>query len=567
MEMTKQPEVRVGKLGTAERDLVTLGVATGAIILFIGTGGTVLPDVVRSLLGNSRAPDLVLVNALLLNIALIIFGWRRYRQLTNEIAERRIAEVAAQQLAETDPLTECLNRRSLATRGANLLSACKADGDGVATIVIDVDNFKQINDIHGHAVGDQVLITFAKRLRRHLPQGSLLARTGGDEFACLVRLEDGKTQPLDELVSWLFRTINAVMNLDGVLVDTTMSVGVATSLDETDESVVFADDLSPDILLNRADIAMYQAKKRGKNRHVLFEAQMEHDLRFRNDLEIGIRNGVEAGQFVPFYEQQIDIVTGELLGFEMLARWESPELGMVSPEIFIPVAEEIGVISALSEGLMEQAFADAMSWDSALTLSVNISPIQLRDPWFSQKLLKLLVKYNFPPTRLEIEITESCLHDNMVMVRSIISSLRNLGIKVSLDDFGTGYSSLSQLRSLPFDRIKIDRSFVSELRDTDASSRIIDSIVSLGEGLNLPITAEGIEDEEILATLKDLGQFKGQGYLYGRPEDSTQVHKRLERLGKLNEGDEPPQELPSALAELLDAPVPIPVPSQGHASA
>ena len=448
-----------------------------------------------------------------------------------------------------------------------MLSACKADGDGVATIVIDVDNFKQINDIHGHAVGDQVLITFAKRLRRHLPQGSLLARTGGDEFACLVRLEDGKTQPLDELVSWLFRTINAVMNLDGVLVDTTMSVGVATSLDETDESVVFADDLSPDILLNRADIAMYQAKKRGKNRHVLFEAQMEHDLRFRNDLEIGIRNGVEAGQFVPFYEQQIDIVTGELLGFEMLARWESPELGMVSPEIFIPVAEEIGVISALSEGLMEQAFADAMSWDSALTLSVNISPIQLRDPWFSQKLLKLLVKYNFPPTRLEIEITESCLHDNMVMVRSIISSLRNLGIKVSLDDFGTGYSSLSQLRSLPFDRIKIDRSFVSELRDTDASSRIIDSIVSLGEGLNLPITAEGIEDEEILATLKDLGQFKGQGYLYGRPEDSTQVHKRLERLGKLNEGDEPPQELPSALAELLDAPVPIPVPSQGHASA
>jgi diguanylate cyclase (GGDEF)-like protein len=567
MEMTKQSEVRVGKLGTAERDLVTLGVATGAIILFIGTGGTVLPDVVRSLLGNSRAPDLVLVNALLLNIALIIFGWRRYRQLTNEIAERRIAEVAAQQLAETDPLTECLNRRSLATRGANLLSACKADGDGVATIVIDVDNFKQINDIHGHAVGDQVLITFAKRLHRHLPQGSLLARTGGDEFACLVRLEDGKTQPLDELVSWLFRTINAVMNLDGVLVDTTMSVGVATSLDETDESVVFADDLSPDILLNRADIAMYQAKKRGKNRHVLFEAQMEHDLRFRNDLEIGIRNGVEAGQFVPFYEQQIDIVTGELLGFEMLARWESPELGMVSPEIFIPVAEEIGVISALSEGLMEQAFADAMSWDSALTLSVNISPIQLRDPWFSQKLLKLLVKYNFPPTRLEIEITESCLHDNMVMVRSIISSLRNLGIKVSLDDFGTGYSSLSQLRSLPFDRIKIDRSFVSELRDTDASSRIIDSIVSLGEGLNLPITAEGIEDEEILATLKDLGQFKGQGYLYGRPEDSTQVHKRLERLGKLNEGDEPPQELPSALAELLDAPVPIPVPSQGHASA
>ena len=233
-----------------------------------------------------------------------------------------------------------------------------------------------------------------------------------------------------------------------------------------------------------------------------------------------------ADEFVPYYEQQIDLESGKLVGFEMLARWKSPALGLVSPDIFIPIAEEIGIIAELSEKLMIQAFADAKEWDPALTLSVNISPVQMRDPWFSQKLLKLLVKCEFPTNRLEIEITESCLHENIGMVRSMISSLRNQGVQISLDDFGTGYSSLEQLRSLPFDRIKIDRSFISELRNADASSKIVDAIVSLGRGLDMPITAEGIEDKQILESLKQMGQLKGQGYLYGRPETATQVQTR-----------------------------------------
>jgi EAL domain-containing protein (putative c-di-GMP-specific phosphodiesterase class I) len=241
------------------------------------------------------------------------------------------------------------------------------------------------------------------------------------------------------------------------------------------------------------------------------------ELRFRSELEAGIRRGVQQGEFVPYYEQQIDIATGEIAGFEMLARWNSPTLGVVSPDIFIPIAEEIGVIAELSENLIRQALDDARKWDPRLTLSVNISPLQLRDPWFAQKLLKMLVEANFPPSRLDIEITESCLHENIGLVRSLITSLKNQGVQVSLDDFGTGYSSLSQLRTLPFDRIKIDRSFVTTLPGNPDNATIVQSIVALGEGLGLPITAEGIGIGGGAAQLRRFGDFKVQGYLYGLP--------------------------------------------------
>ena len=210
-------------------------------------------------------------------------------------------------------------------------------------------------------------------------------------------------------------------------------------------------------------------------------------------------------------------------------------MGIVGPDIFIPVAEEIGLIAALSEGLIRQALRDARGWHPRLTLSVNISPLQLRDPWFAQKLLKLLVEANFPPSRLEVEVTESCLHENIGLVRSLITGLKNQGVTVSLDDFGTGYSSLSQLRSLPFDRIKIDRSVVMSLLDDKDSATIIQSIISLGAGLGLPITAEGIESEAVLAQLRQYGKFKGQGYLYGMPEPADRTQAELAQLDLLLE--------------------------------
>ena len=300
---------------------------------------------------------------------------------------------------------------------------------------------------------------------------------------------------------------NSGIEIEASVVESTMSVGIASDHDSEGKPGAVADG---ETLMHHADIAMYQAKKNGKNRYFWFEPNMENELRFRNELETGIRRGITKGEFVPYYEQQINLQTGEIVGFEMLARWHSPELGIISPEVFIPIAEEIGAISELSDQLMARAFVDASEWDENLTLSINISPVQLRDPWFAQKLLKTMVKYGMPAQRLEVEITESSLHDNIGMVRSMITSLRNQGVKVSLDDFGTGYSSLEQLRSLPFDRLKIDRTFVRELHEPEAKSTIVDAIISLGEGLEMPITAEGIENEQILKRLRTMGDLKGR---------------------------------------------------------
>ncbi len=233
---------------------------------------------------------------------------------------------------------------------------------------------------------------------------------------------------------------------------------------------------------------------------------------------------------------------------EMLARWQSPKLGLVGPELFIPIAEEIGAIGELSERLIARALEDARHWDPKLTLAVNISPLQLRDPWFAQRLLKLLIAANFPPSRLEVEITESCLHENIGMVRTLVTSLKNQGIRVSLDDFGTGYSSFAQLRSLPFDRLKIDRTLVTNVAESEDAATIVDAIAMLGKGLGMPITAEGIETEEALAKLRGYGEFKGQGYLYGYPMPAHETARRLAEMNLLHAPAVPEAAAPEAPA-------------------
>ena len=524
----KEPD---NPLQQAERDVVALGIAVAAIILLVGTGGSVLPQTVQALLGQGGQPNVVLANALLLNIALVIFGWRRYRELTREIFERRRAETRAKLLAAIDPLTQCLNRRSMFEATEEVRTRAAARGEAIAYCMIDIDNFKQINDMHGHVVGDAVLVMLSERFRSLLPREARLARLGGDEFAFVMPFPAGHHDRVDDFAIRIFETFAEPLQLPEVTIDITLSIGLAAD-HEPDGTIGLVVDAAT--LMHRADMALYQAKKQGRNRYFWFEASMESELRFRHQLETGIRRGLSQAEFMPFYEQQVDLDSGELVGFEMLARWRSPQFGLISPDIFVPVAEEIGLISELSERLMEQAFADAREWDDSLTLSINISPVQLRDPWFAQRLLKMLVAANFPPQRLEIEITESCLHENIGLVRSMITSLRNQGVQIALDDFGTGYSSLEQLRNLPFDRIKIDCSFVAELRDPGNQSRIVEAIVALARGLDLPLTAEGVEDEDILNALKRMGKLKAQGYFYGLPEDAEAVRARLKVAGKLN---------------------------------
>ena len=518
----------VPRTGKTRRDLITYGFAAVAVLMFVVTGGQVLPKVLRAIMGQGEGPNQLLATAMLLNIALILLGWMRFRELAREVVVTREEAAEARELAETDPLTGCLNRRSINVAGTALLTTVRQERRALAVALLDLDNFKHVNDLHSHQAGDAVLRTAAERLRAILPHGAILARIGGDEFACILPFDPRLADQIEQLCSDIVERVAEGVEWNGMEIEATVSLGLSRSDDNAN------DDLQT--LLHKADIAMFHAKRQGRNQIAWFTPAMESELRFRGELEAGIRRGVSAGEFVPYYEKQIDLATGELVGFEMLARWMSPTLGKVGPDIFIPVAEEIGAIAELSESVIRQALRDARDWDPKLTLAVNISPVQLRDPWFAQKLLKLLVEANFPPHRLEIEITESSLHENIGLVRSMITSLKNQGIRVSLDDFGTGYSSLAQLRSLPFDRIKIDRSFISSMPESEENRTIVRSIVALGQGLGMPVTAEGVESEEVLAALGDYDGLKAQGYLYGQPQPADvtleglrQLHMTLER--------------------------------------
>lgn len=517
------------RLKTAERDVLAMIILVLAIVLFVATGSRALIQTTHIIVSGQGPVDPLLANALFLNVALLIFGYRRYVELTREVRERRHAEETAIWLAQTDSLTGCLNRRSLLPATNALIEAAQAQDRHVAVMMIDLDRFKGINDLYGHRCGDAVLTEVVARLRALLPGDVLLARLGGDEFACALVFNDGSTQVIDTLASRIIERLAEPVFAEGYTLNTGASIGLAstrsgnTSASGTGNSGAHEAAPDSDELLHRADLAMYQAKKNGRGRYFWFEPQMARELRFRSDIEREIREGIAAKEFVPYYEKQVDLETGKITGFEMLARWNSPRHGLMAPESFITVAEEIGVIGQLSELLITQAVRDAREWGAEITLSVNISPIQLRDPWFAQKLLKIMIEANFPPSRLEVEITETSLHNNVGVVRALMTSLRNQGVQVSLDDFGIGYSSLSQLRTLPFDRIKIDKSFVSSLISNPDSAMIIGAITSIGDGMGLPMTAEGIESHEVVAELRKYGAFKGQGYLYGRPADAATV--------------------------------------------
>ncbi|WP_245656228.1 putative bifunctional diguanylate cyclase/phosphodiesterase [Novosphingobium naphthalenivorans] len=504
-------------------DVVALGIVTAAILMFVATGSQVGPLVVNSLLNQGVGPDNLILNAFLLNIAIIIFGWSRYRQLCEEIQLRKAAEKQARHMAETDPLTGFLNRRSFNQCVDRLIEKADNQGQLVVLVMVDLDNFKQVNDFNGHNAGDLLLRECARRIASALPKQSLLGRIGGDEFAAAFAFDRNRDDTIEQIASGLIETIGQSAQINAISIEITASMGLARS----DAPGVDGERPDAHAMLEMADIAMYHAKRQGRNGYFWFEGMMADEMRFRTELEQGIRQGIAKGEFVPFYEQQVDLQTGELTGFEMLARWDSPQFGIVSPEVFIPIAEEIGAISDLSESVIRQALIDAKTWNARLTLAVNVSPLQLRDPWFAQKLLRLLVDANFPPHRLEIEITESCLHQNIAQARSLITSLKNQGIKISLDDFGTGYSSLAQLRSLPFDRIKIDRSFVTSLIENKDNAAIVHAIAMLGKGLHLPVTVEGIETGEVLNHLLQYGQIKGQGYFYGRPRPAGELAEWL----------------------------------------
>jgi diguanylate cyclase (GGDEF)-like protein len=500
------------------RDVVTPIVTAAAIVLFLALGSVAFTRIAETWLYDGTPPERMLTTALILNIALILFGWRRQAKLERELGERTQGEERARALAASDPLTGFLNRRSLTEQGAMLFAQAQRRQKALALFMLDLDHFKTINDMHGHSAGDALLKCVAATIGDVLPSGALAARFGGDEFACAMLFDPEHPDTVERVAERLVSRLAQPVTIEGLHFHVSTSLGIARS---------DFDCTSIDGLLRSADIAMYAAKKAGRNRHAWFDASMERELHARNELELGLRTAIPRHEIVPYFEQQIDLATGRLHGFEVLARWEHPHRGLISPELFIPIAEETGMIADLSLSVMRQAFVAARDWDPGLTLSINISPWQLRDPWLAQKIIKLLTETGYPAARLEVEITESALFENLALAQSIVGSLKNQGISIALDDFGTGYSSLAHLRALPFDRIKIDRSFVTSIGDNAESAAIVSAITRLGESLNLPITAEGIEDAAVEERVRALGCAKGQGWLYGRPLGQAHVRKLL----------------------------------------
>ena len=515
------------------RDLLTAGISIGATLLVIASTWTVADSVYRSWSSGLSVNDNLTVSVLLLNIALSMLGWRRYRALKAEVALRRASEARASELATSDPLTGLLNRRALGEGGARLIEAALRGGRPVAMLMIDLDHFKSINDLHGHLAGDELLLAASQVIIAPLPAGAITARLGGDEFACAFPFDPVMPGMVDSVADAIIARMSEPFTIGGVVAHIGASMGIART--ETGCRTI-------DTLMRRSDIALYAAKRAGRNRRAWFDESMERELELRNELELGLRAGIPTGQIVPWFEQQVDLATGRLLGFEMLARWEHPERGVIEPSLFIPVAEESGLIGELSMAVMRTALDEARHWDSGLLLGVNISAGQMRDPWLAQKIVKLLIEMNFPAERLEVEITEAALFENAGFAGSIVNSLKNQGIRVVLDDFGTGYSSLTHLRTLPLDRIKIDRSFVTRMTSDAEAAALVRMIIALAGSVGVAVTAEGVETEEIRTMLNSLGCPTGQGWHFGRPIPARATRALLAERGLLTAAS------PSAIA-------------------
>jgi diguanylate cyclase (GGDEF)-like protein len=388
---------------------------------------------------------------------------------------------------------------------------------GLATLCIDIDNFKTVNDTLGHPVGDLLLQAVAGRLERLVREDDVVARLGGDEFAIL---QSDVTQAAEVagLARRLLAAINEPFDLDGHLVTAGASVGIAIAPTDGEDS---------DQLLKNADLALYRAKGDGKGTSRFFEQEMDARARAHRKLEIDLRAALKASELEVHYQPLVNLATGAATGYEALLRWRHPERGMVPPEEFVPVAEETGLIGALGAFVLTRATADAARWPEPLKIAVNLSPLQFRSGNLLAVVTGALQASGLPARRLELEITETLLLDKSGLVLATLHALRALGIRISMDDFGTGYSSLSYLRSFPFDKIKIDRSFVHDLGANADSQAIVKAVVSLGASLGITITAEGVETESDLARLKAEGCDEGQGYLFSRALPQAEILAEL----------------------------------------
>jgi len=494
----------------ASSHLITSCATIAALLLFVGLGSRVVPGA----LTGTPLPDSasMLKVAFLLNIAIILFGWRRSKDLKEALDAYEESERLARRNANTDPATGLANRRELIR---SLEEAHEAKSAGTL-LLLDLDHFKRVNDLHGHLAGDQLLAVVADALTRAAPGAACCARIGGDEFAIL--LTGSSPAAAEKVARSVIGQLAAPVLLGGAQVQVSASIGLALlDRSQTEEDI-----------LRQSDVALYAAKRAGRNCLAWFDKELERELTDRLKLEEDIRAGIRRGEFVPFFQPLIDLETRDLVGFETLARWRSPTRGFVEAESFIEVAEATGLIGPLTLTIMDAALKEARAWPAHLKIAVNISPVQFRDASLAEQIMKVLAATGFPAHRLEIEITEGSLLEDREQFSTIIQSLKNVGISISLDDFGTGYASLAQLHTLPVDRIKIDKSFIATLVKSEQTAAIVTTITNLGHTLNVPITAEGVESEQIRSALKQFGCSEAQGWLFGRAVSADTVKTFLD---------------------------------------
>jgi diguanylate cyclase (GGDEF)-like protein/PAS domain S-box-containing protein len=439
-----------------------------------------------------------------------------------DITEARRAREEITHLAHHDPLTDLPNRTQFNKQLAEIFAS--SDGSDVAILVLDLDGFKEINDSMGHPAGDMLLQLIANRLRPIAREAGLLARLGGDEFAIIQAISSSRLRPA-ELADGIISILQEPFVLDGNSIRVGVSIGIAVR-PRTGQH--------PDDLFKQADIALYQAKADGGGSYRLYEAGMQEQLLARQAMKRDLALALERGELEVFYQPLMDLSTDRICSFEALLRWHHPTRGTVSPAEFIPLAEETGLIVSLGEWVLQQACRDAMAWPDHVSVSVNVSPVQFKSQTLPLRVAQALGTSGLSPSRLLIEITESVLlNDTDVNLRAL-HQMKDLGAGIALDDFGTGFSSLSYIRNFPFDKIKIDRSFVGEIGCGHTSEVIIRAVLNLGRSLKMTTTAEGVETAEQLRWLRNEGCHEAQGYLLSRPIPLKDVAVWLEqnRVGR-----------------------------------
>ncbi|MCW6533926.1 bifunctional diguanylate cyclase/phosphodiesterase [Sphingomonas lycopersici] len=428
--------------------------------------------------------------------------------------ERRIAH-----LARNDSLTGLPNRASFLewlTRQTDENGPCMP----LALLSIDLDRFKEVNDVHGHAAGDQLLITIAERMKTAIRPGEFVARLGGDEFVALMTLQE--REDALELVDRLRDAVTAPVELDGNQLSCGLSAGVALWPQDAREI---------SSLINNADLAMYRAKASLTTDVCFYEEAMDKAVRTRRRMVQELREALDQGHLCIHWQVQTAVRTGDITGYEALVRWIRDDGTTTSPEEFIPIAEQSGLILPIGEWVLRTACAEAAGWREPHKIAVNLSPVQLGHVDLPRLIHQILLETGLPPSRLELEITETAMIADFDRTTHVLRQIKALGVAVAMDDFGTGYSSLSTLRAFPFDKIKLDRSFMTELDGAPQSAAIIRAVLALGSSLDIPVLAEGVETHDQLVFLREQGCDEAQGYLLGRPHPTVEGAKSSRPVG------------------------------------